>query len=261
MDKFLTNMNIPNHIKEVLQLQQITSIPELKPIHILLITDKETGVKISNWFYKYHANTIHVQDSVNDTLYIRDCNNPDLFIYDGLFDSDHTLKTIFTPFKKHDLNPIAKSVSDSPLLSIVTTESDFIDESIDIKEQVMIDDTVYSSFDLVYVINENSEDLEFDRITVDNIPRKEITDSIFVYDDSVNDIIIGDLDLLRKSFMPIRVDDEFASVPRTAIYFTSWVDICRAITLSNNDKEIDSEHINKCVDLIYESLRNINVVN
>lgn len=261
MDKFLTNMDIPNHIKEVLQLQQITSIPELKPIRILLITDKETGVKISNWFYKYYGNTIHVQDSDDDTLYIRDCNHPDLFIYDGLFDSNHTLKKMFTPFKKHNLNPITKNIINPPLLSFVTTESGFIDESIDIKEQVMIDDAVYSSFDLVYVINENSEDLEFDRITVDNIPRKEVTDSIFVYDNSVDDITIGDLDLLRKSFMPIRVDDEFAPVPRTAIYFTSWVDICKAITLSNNDKEIDSEHINKCVDLIYESLRNINVEN
>lgn len=259
--KIKSDLNfVPDKVVEALQLQQVSSIPTIEPLNILIVANKDSGLCIGNWLYNNYPRANYIQDKGEKSHDIRNYDEPFLHIYDSLYSQKKlNMRNVFIQFLKYTLNPIDKKKSDAPLLALTTTYTGEIDDSRPIQDQLCMTPTLYSSFDLVFVIDSECDDSieKLPRIYEMNIePNFEVDNTIQVYHniDIDKPIHKQGMESIQYNYRRIRRSNGGKNLPRVALYIKPWTDIALLYAIIDNSKRIELKHVDKTKELIYSSL-------
>lgn len=251
---------ISDELDEALQLQQISSLPILQPLNILVVTNKDSGLCIGDWLYNNYPRANYIQDKGEKSHDIRNYHEPFIHIYDSLYSQKKlNMRNVFIQFLKYKLNPINKKKSDAPLLALTTTYTGEIDDSRPIQDQLCMSPILYSSFDLVFVVDCEVDD------SIDKLPRMyemniepdlEVDNTIQVYQDVDSDkpIYKQGMESIRDNYIRVRRDNGSKYLPSIASKLKPWTDIALLYAIIDNSKRIELKHVDKTKELIYSSL-------
>jgi len=251
---------ISDELDEALQLQQISSLPILQPLNILVVTNKDCGLCIGDWLYNNYPRANYIQDKGEKSHDIRNYHEPFIHIYDSLYSQKKlNMRNVFIQFLKYKLNPINKKKSDAPLLALTTTYTGDIDNSRPIQDQLCISPILYSSFDLVFVVDCEVDD-SMDRLSrmydMNIEPDLEVDNTIQVYQDVDSDkpIYKQGMESIRDNYIRVRRDNGGKYLPSIASKLKPWTDIALLYAIIDNSKRIELKHVDKTNELIYSSL-------